>query len=67
MREEGHRVTRAAFEENLAHKLADRQFRSDMTGLLRPGISWDIDAAGAYVVAHVLARLAGAAGRLPSV
>jgi hypothetical protein len=38
-----------------------------MTGLLRPGISWDIDAAGAYVVAHVLARLAGAAGRLPSV
>ena len=67
MREEGHRVTRAAFEENLARKLADTQFRSDMTGLLRPGVTWDIDEAGAYVMAHVLSRLEGVAWRPPSV
>jgi len=57
LREEGRRVTRAAFEENLAGKLADVQFRGDMTGLLRPGITWDIDAAGAYVKDHVLSLL----------
>jgi predicted nucleotidyltransferase component of viral defense system len=66
LREEGHRVTRAAFEENLAGKLADAQFRSDMTGLLRPGVSWDIDAAGACVVTELLARLEGAAWKPPS-
>jgi predicted nucleotidyltransferase component of viral defense system len=59
LREDGRRVARAAFEENLAGKLADMQFRSDLTGLLRPGVTWDIDAAGAYVMEHVLARLAG--------
>ena len=59
LREEGRRVTRAAFEENLAGKLTDAQFRSDMTGLLRPGITWDVDAAGTYVMENVLARLAG--------
>jgi len=58
LREEGRRVTRAAFEENLAGKLADAQFRSDMAGLLRPGITWDVDMAGAYVKDNVLARLA---------
>jgi hypothetical protein len=30
-----------------------------MTGLLRPGITWDVDAAGTYVMENVLARLAG--------
>ena len=32
--EEGRRVTRAAFEENLARKLPDKQFRADLAGLL---------------------------------
>ena len=59
LREEGRQVTRAAFEENLAGKLTDAQFRSDMSGLLRPGITWDVDVAGAYVMENVLARLAG--------
>jgi hypothetical protein len=65
MREEGHQVTRAAFEENLARKLADASFRNDMTGLLRAGVSWDIDKAGAHVLAHVLARLEGVPWRPP--
>jgi hypothetical protein len=58
-------VTRADFEENLARKLADTPFRSDTTGLLRPGVSWDIDEAGAHVLAHVLSRLEGAPWRPP--
>jgi hypothetical protein len=57
--EEGRRVTRAAFEENLTGKLDDEQFRADMTGLLRPGIAWDVDIAGKYVLEHLLARLPG--------
>jgi len=65
MREEGRRVTRAAFEENLAGKLGDAQFRSDMTGLLRPGVAWNVDAAGAYVMEHVLGRLAGGPWKRP--
>ena len=57
LREEGRGVTRAVFVENLRAKLADEQFRSDLTGLLRPGMTWDLDAAGAYVLENLLARL----------
>jgi len=59
MREGGHRVSRAAFEENLQQKLSDPEFRADMTPLLRPGTAWDIDRAGEAVMRHLLARLSG--------
>jgi len=59
LREEGRRVTRAMFEENVTKKLADEQFRADLTGLLRPGIAWDIDDAGRVVMERLLARLPG--------
>jgi predicted nucleotidyltransferase component of viral defense system len=59
LREDGLHVTRAAFEENVARKLADRQFRADMTGLLRPGIAWDINEAGRAVMGGLLAKLPG--------
>lgn len=58
LREEGRHVTRAAFEENVARKLTDEQFRADLTGLLRPGIIWDTDDA-ATVVMGLLAKLPG--------
>ena len=58
MHEGGHRVSRAAFEENLTNKLADATFRADMTPLLRPGVPWDVDQAGAIVMKKLLARLA---------
>lgn len=64
LREEGRRVTRAAFEENLAGKLGDSRFRGDLSGLLRPGVDWDIDAAGAFVMTEILARLPGDAVRV---
>jgi predicted nucleotidyltransferase component of viral defense system len=57
MREGGHRVTRAVFEQNLQQKLADPAFRADMTPLLRPGIEWDVDRAGEAVIEHLLSRL----------
>ena len=59
LREEGHHVTRAAFEENVARKLTDKQFRADITGLLRPGIAWDVDDAGRFVMEHLLVKLPG--------
>ncbi|WP_423925841.1 nucleotidyl transferase AbiEii/AbiGii toxin family protein [Candidatus Palauibacter sp.] len=45
MRENGHSVTRAQFEENLQGKQTLRDFREDMDPLLRPGLSWDIGTA----------------------
>src|SRR5512145_1266726 len=38
LREEGRQISRATFEANLDAKLLDARFRSDMAGLLRPGI-----------------------------
>jgi predicted nucleotidyltransferase component of viral defense system len=60
LREDGHHVTRATFEENVARKLTNRQFSADMTGLLRPGIAWDINEAGGIVMGTLLAKLPGA-------
>ena len=59
IRESGARVTRAMFEENLARKLNDPVFGSDMTPLLRPGLSWDIDRAGEVVREELIALLPG--------
>lgn len=59
MREGGHRVSRATFEENLHLKLSDPEFRADMTPLLRPGIDWDVDLAGEVVMRLLLSRLTG--------
>lgn len=39
MNESGHSVPRSVFEENVARKLAGKQFRTDLTGLLRPGVA----------------------------
>ncbi len=59
MRESGASVTRAIFEENVTRKLDDPVFRSDMTPLLRPGLSWDIDHAGEVVGKELIALLPG--------
>jgi predicted nucleotidyltransferase component of viral defense system len=66
MRESGVRVTRAVFEENLAKKLTDSVFRADMTPLLRPELSWDIDRAGDTVKKELIARLPGDPWRAPN-
>ncbi len=66
MRESGVRVTRAIFEENLARKLTDSVFRADMTPLLRPELSWDIDHAGDNVRKELIALLPGDPWRMRS-
>ena len=63
MREGGHRVSRAMFEENLQKKLLDPLFRADMTALLRGGLGWDVDRGAEVVMAKLLARLPGAQWR----
>jgi predicted nucleotidyltransferase component of viral defense system len=66
MNESALHVSRAQFEKNLIRKLSDPIFRADMTPLLRPGIAWDPDRAGAFVMEQVLARLPGDPWRLSS-
>jgi hypothetical protein len=53
----GLRVSRTEFEENLAEKLEDRVFLSDVPPLLRLGISYDPAAAVAQVREVLLSRL----------
>ncbi|MBA3546400.1 MAG: nucleotidyl transferase AbiEii/AbiGii toxin family protein [Nannocystis sp.] len=57
MREGGHSVSRAMFEKGLQEKLSNSLFRADMTPLLRPGVNWDVDRAGALVMEQLIARL----------
>jgi predicted nucleotidyltransferase component of viral defense system len=57
--EEGRTVTRAQFEENLAGKRIDPDFRDDVGPLLRPGFSWDFEVALDAVLRQLVAQLAG--------
>lgn len=54
MSEQGLSASRAQIEANLLAKLADRDFRSDMTALLAPGVDYDADRAAAWVFAELL-------------
>lgn len=45
MSEDGVRVTRAMFEQNLAAKKADKVFTADLTPLLASSETWSFDAA----------------------
>ena len=56
---EGHTVTRAQFEQNLAAKRVQPDFRQDVSPLLRPGFAWDVDAAVDSVIDRLVARLPG--------
>ncbi|WP_340116181.1 nucleotidyl transferase AbiEii/AbiGii toxin family protein [Pelagibius sp. 7325] len=50
-------VQRAGFEEALTIRLADPHFRADMAPLLRHGLAYDVDEAGARVRRDLLRRL----------
>ncbi|PYS12947.1 MAG: nucleotidyl transferase AbiEii/AbiGii toxin family protein [Acidobacteria bacterium] len=56
MDQQGHRVTRAQFEQNIAAKIRSPQFIADLTPLLAEGFSWDIKE-GAGAVSSRLIRL----------
>ena len=57
MEHDGHRVTRAVFEANLAAKLRDPIFNADIGPLLAPGTSWDLEEAATSVKEALLAEL----------
>jgi len=59
MTESGHSVTRAQFEENLAGKRRQPDFRDDVGPILRPGFSWDCDAAMDVVLENLVSLLPG--------
>ena len=59
MAEDGHRVSRAQFEENLAKKRQQPEFRDDVRPLLRPGLSWNCDTAMDGVLESLVSRLPG--------
>ncbi len=59
MNREGHRVTRAQFEQNIAGKLQDPQFATDIGPLLAAGFIWDMKAAAQIVSSRLIERLPG--------
>ena len=61
MEQEGHRVTRAMFERNLAEKLDDPQFGEDMSALLRLGYEWRPTEAAQTVSRRLVPLLPGKA------
>ncbi len=59
MHEEGVRVTRAMFEQNLAAKKTDAVFTADLTPLLANGRTWSFDSAYELVWRDLIGRLPG--------
>jgi predicted nucleotidyltransferase component of viral defense system len=59
MEHEGHKVSRAEFEMNLAEKASDRRFSEDIHPLLAPGSEWDFDKAMEAVMGNLVALLPG--------
>ena len=60
MRESGHHISRAQFEENLASKRIDSRFVSDINPLLKPNSKWDINTAMDTVLHNIIANIPGA-------
>lgn len=59
MANEGNQVSRAEFEANLAQKLADPVFHSDLQPLLAAGVEWNVTEAADFVGRELLTRLPG--------
>jgi hypothetical protein len=59
MNEDGGRVTRAMFEQNLAAKKADKVFTADLAPLLAKSETWNFDAAYDCVWRELVGRLPG--------
>jgi predicted nucleotidyltransferase component of viral defense system len=54
MHASGLQIRRQDFLNNMTRKMADADFRNDMSGLLRPGIEYDIDAAWELVARKLI-------------
>lgn len=56
---EGHKITRALFERNIAGKLGDPEFTADIGPLLAAGFAWDIGTAAPMVSTRLIELLPG--------
>lgn len=63
MQEQGERVSRAMFEQNLADKRTDPVFTGDIAPLLAAGADWDMERAFESVLRELIALLPGATWR----
>jgi hypothetical protein len=61
MKQEGHKVSRAQFEKNIAEKLHDAEFAADIGPLLAAGFTWDVKKAAPVVSSRLNA--VGLAGK----
>jgi predicted nucleotidyltransferase component of viral defense system len=59
MKREGHKVSRAQFEKNIAEKLHDAEFAADIGPLLAAGFTWDVKKAAPVVSSRLIERLPG--------
>jgi predicted nucleotidyltransferase component of viral defense system len=59
MKQEGHKVSRAEFEQNLIEKLSDVSFAKDVDPLLITGTVFDFRKAAEYVMNQLLPRIPG--------
>ena len=59
MEHEGHKVSRAEFEQNLIEKLGNATFAEDIEPLLITGTVFDSQAAAEYVMSQLLPRIPG--------
>lgn len=57
--EEGHKITRAQFEENLADKMQDPAFLADISPLLAADYKWEPEVEAAIVSSQLVERLPG--------
>lgn len=57
MKEENNSVTQKEFSENMGKKISDQDFLSDMKGLLRPDLSYDISNAYEFIKKELLERI----------
>jgi predicted nucleotidyltransferase component of viral defense system len=59
MEHEGHKITRAVFEENFALKMQDPEFLADISPLLSADYTWNPDAEAPIVSSQLIERLPG--------
>lgn len=59
MEHEGHKITRAMFEKNLAEKMEDPEFLADISPLLSDGYVWDPESEAPVVSSKLIERLPG--------
>jgi hypothetical protein len=59
MEQEGHKISRAVFEQNLLEKLEDAAFIEDIGPLLIEGINFDFRAAAELLINQLVPRIPG--------